>query len=414
MTRLDQRIVPAAPATDTITGRQRAALAVLLTAGFTLAVDFSILNVALPTIGADVGFALSDLQWIATSFALCAAGFTLFFGRVADLYGRRRLFLLGIAALGLSSLVGGLADTTVGAPRRPRGAGPGHRGRDPRRAVAADHVLSGRTATGEGARPQRSADGGRLHHRRGAGRRPDRGAQLAVGVLHQRRRGRRGPRRGADGAVREPAAASCPPRRARGRVGHRRPRGRRVRADPGRRAWLVRPARLAAAAGGLGLLAIFWAVETPGRRTAGARAHPAPAHRRLGQPGRRTGVRHRDLARVPAHPVPAGGSRLLRRWRPVCRSPCSASAPCSAGCSARASSARSAPAEAIVAGFVVQAAATAPLVLLGEHRAWLAVLLAATFVGGVANLVVIVGFMVTVTVGPAGRRAGPGARGWPP
>ena len=55
--------------------------------------------------------------------------------------------------------------------------------------------------------------------------------------------------------------------------------------------------------------------------------------------------------------------------------------------------------KAIVAGFVVQAAATAPLVLLGEHRAWLAVLLAATFVGGVANLVVIVGFMVTVTSG---------------
>ena len=55
--------------------------------------------------------------------------------------------------------------------------------------------------------------------------------------------------------------------------------------------------------------------------------------------------------------------------------------------------------KAIVAGFVVQAAATAPLVLLGEQRAWLAVLLAATFVGGVANLVVIVGFMVTVTSG---------------
>lgn len=84
-------------------------LAVLLTAGFTLAVDFSILNVALPVIGAEVGFSLSGLQWIATSFALCAAGFTLLFGRVADIFGRRRLFLAGIALLGVSSLAGGLA-----------------------------------------------------------------------------------------------------------------------------------------------------------------------------------------------------------------------------------------------------------------------------------------------------------------
>ncbi|TFD82776.1 MFS transporter [Cryobacterium fucosi] len=94
-------------------GRQRLALLVLLTASFTLAVDFSILNVALPTIGADIGFSLDHLQWIATSFALCAAGFTLFFGRIADLFGRRHLFLLGMALLGVSSLVGGLAQEPV-------------------------------------------------------------------------------------------------------------------------------------------------------------------------------------------------------------------------------------------------------------------------------------------------------------
>jgi len=91
--------------------RQRAALAVLLTASFTLAVDFSILNVALPTIGADVGFGLADLQWIATTFALCAAGLTLLMGRIADLAGRRRMFLLGMALLGAGSLLGGLATT---------------------------------------------------------------------------------------------------------------------------------------------------------------------------------------------------------------------------------------------------------------------------------------------------------------
>ncbi len=89
--------------------RERLVLLVLLTASFTLAVDFSILNVALPVIGTDVGFSLENLQWIATSFGLFAAGFTLLFGRVGDLFGRRRLFLVGVALLGVSSLAGGLA-----------------------------------------------------------------------------------------------------------------------------------------------------------------------------------------------------------------------------------------------------------------------------------------------------------------
>ncbi|GAA4965033.1 MFS transporter [Actinoplanes utahensis] len=102
---------PTAPAA--VRGRERLVLAVLLTASFTLAVDFSILNVALPVIGAEVGFALSGLQWIATSFALCAAGFTLLFGRVADIAGRRRVFLAGVALLGVSSLAGGLAADPV-------------------------------------------------------------------------------------------------------------------------------------------------------------------------------------------------------------------------------------------------------------------------------------------------------------
>jgi EmrB/QacA subfamily drug resistance transporter len=74
-----------------------------------LAVDFAILNVALPVIGKGLGFSMAHLTWIATSFALCAAGFTLLFGRVADLFGRRRLFLWGLVVLGAASLVGGLA-----------------------------------------------------------------------------------------------------------------------------------------------------------------------------------------------------------------------------------------------------------------------------------------------------------------
>ncbi|MGV9272226.1 MFS transporter [Streptomyces griseosporeus] len=96
-------------ATHRLTPRMRLTLVVLLVAQFMLAVDFSILNVALPVIGEGLGFSLADLQWIATAFALCAAGFTLLFGRVADLFGRRRLFLGGLAVLGAASLAGGLA-----------------------------------------------------------------------------------------------------------------------------------------------------------------------------------------------------------------------------------------------------------------------------------------------------------------
>ncbi|MFG3193673.1 MFS transporter [Streptomyces omiyaensis] len=92
-------------------GRSRLVLVVLLVAQFMLAVDFSILNVALPVIGEGLGFSLGGLQWIATSFALAAAGFTLLFGRLADLLGRRRVFLAGMGVLGAASLAGGLATT---------------------------------------------------------------------------------------------------------------------------------------------------------------------------------------------------------------------------------------------------------------------------------------------------------------
>ncbi|WP_327109427.1 MFS transporter [Nonomuraea glycinis] len=92
-----------------MSARQRLILLLLLGSQFMLAVDFSILNVALPVIGTGLGFELAALQWVATTFALAAAGFTLLFGRIADLFGRRRLFLAGMALLGLSSLAGGLA-----------------------------------------------------------------------------------------------------------------------------------------------------------------------------------------------------------------------------------------------------------------------------------------------------------------
>ncbi|TDD34473.1 MFS transporter [Actinomadura sp. KC06] len=92
-----------------MSSRHKLVLTLLLGAQFMLAIDFSILNVALPVVGRGLGFGLDELQWIATAFALPAAGFTLLFGRVADLFGRRRMLLAGMALLAGGSLVGGFA-----------------------------------------------------------------------------------------------------------------------------------------------------------------------------------------------------------------------------------------------------------------------------------------------------------------
>ncbi|WP_405586020.1 MFS transporter [Streptomyces sp. NBC_01092] len=94
-----------------MTGRQVAALVVLLASQFMMAADFSVLNVALPEVGTALGFSTGSLQWITTTFALCAAGCTLVLGRVGDYVGRRRIFTVGMAVLAVSSLVGGVADS---------------------------------------------------------------------------------------------------------------------------------------------------------------------------------------------------------------------------------------------------------------------------------------------------------------
>jgi MFS family permease len=86
-------------------------LFVLLGAGFMLAADFSILNIALPQVGSGVGLGVSRLAWIASAFALPAAGLTLLLGRLADLFGRRKLFLAGMVVLTGASLLGGFASS---------------------------------------------------------------------------------------------------------------------------------------------------------------------------------------------------------------------------------------------------------------------------------------------------------------
>ena len=96
---------------DGFTRRQQAILVLLLGAGFLMSADFSILNVAIPLIGEGVGLGVHQLAWIATAYALPAAGFALIFGRMADLFGRRRIFMLAMALLTASSMLGGLASS---------------------------------------------------------------------------------------------------------------------------------------------------------------------------------------------------------------------------------------------------------------------------------------------------------------
>lgn len=79
-----------------LSARDRLILFVLCAAQFMVALDFSVLNVALPVLGADLGMSTSALQWAVTAFALPSGGFLLLFGRMGDLYGRRRLFLAGL------------------------------------------------------------------------------------------------------------------------------------------------------------------------------------------------------------------------------------------------------------------------------------------------------------------------------
>ncbi|WNI24859.1 MFS transporter [Streptomyces sp. ITFR-16] len=100
---------PAPPAPARLSGRARLVLLVLCAAQFMVSLDFSVLNVALPVLGADLGLSRSGLQWAITAFALPSGGFLLLFGRIADLYGRRRLFLTGLAVFGAASLLATLA-----------------------------------------------------------------------------------------------------------------------------------------------------------------------------------------------------------------------------------------------------------------------------------------------------------------
>ena len=93
--------------------RRWKALALLCVAQFVVVLDASIVNVALPTIGADLGFAGDNLSWVINAYVLTFGGFLLLGGRLADLLGRRRVFMAGLVIFALASLAGGFAETDV-------------------------------------------------------------------------------------------------------------------------------------------------------------------------------------------------------------------------------------------------------------------------------------------------------------
>src|SRR6266542_653061 len=91
------------------TRRKWFALALLLGVQFMVVLDIAIVNVALPSIQTDLGFSQANLQWVVSAYALLFGGFLLLGGRVADLIGRRRVFVAGLVVFTGASLLSGLA-----------------------------------------------------------------------------------------------------------------------------------------------------------------------------------------------------------------------------------------------------------------------------------------------------------------
>jgi Major Facilitator Superfamily len=92
---------------------------------FVIVIDASIVNVALPSIGAHLHFSRDDLTWVVNAYTLTFGGFLLLGGRMADLLGRRRMFMLGLVVFSLASLAGGMAqsETWLIAARAVQGLG---------------------------------------------------------------------------------------------------------------------------------------------------------------------------------------------------------------------------------------------------------------------------------------------------
>ena len=106
--------VPGGPMKSTSANINRwLAFALLAVAFFMTIIDLTIVNVALPTIGRDLHFSETSLQWVVTAYALTFGGFMLLGGRAADLLGRRRIFMAGLALFTAASLGAALSTGEV-------------------------------------------------------------------------------------------------------------------------------------------------------------------------------------------------------------------------------------------------------------------------------------------------------------
>ena len=194
--------------------------ALILTVQLMLILDMTVVNVALPDIRTGLGFTPSALSWVLNAYTLAFGGLLLLGGRLGDVFGRRRTFMVGLAVFTLGSLAGGLAPTAgmlVGA-RALQGVGA---------AIAAPSVLALLSTSAPDARARTkvlalfsavSSAGGSIGLILGGA--AHRLRLVAVVAVHQRPAGpaRPGPRAAPRGGDRAPAR---PLRRARG--GHRHP-----------------------------------------------------------------------------------------------------------------------------------------------------------------------------------------------
>jgi EmrB/QacA subfamily drug resistance transporter len=89
------------------------ALFLLALSQFTLALDYTIVFVALPTIASSLGFSANTLQWVVSAYALIYGGLLLIGGKLSDVFGQRRMFIVAMMLFGLGSLLGGLAHSQV-------------------------------------------------------------------------------------------------------------------------------------------------------------------------------------------------------------------------------------------------------------------------------------------------------------
>lgn len=89
------------------------ALFILAISQLVMALDYTIIFVAMPSLGNELGFSANHLQWVVSAFSLAYGGFLLLGGRLSDLLGRRRMFIIAMALFGLGSLLGGFSESQL-------------------------------------------------------------------------------------------------------------------------------------------------------------------------------------------------------------------------------------------------------------------------------------------------------------